>query len=487
MVVRPIALQKILMSALGFLLSLPLLTFCATSADPSPTTDAGQSEPGAVWHSIFDDLSALVLAGWAAGDDDAFFVGEDGLVLRYQQSRWYQLEVPTHATLWWVWGTSPSNIYVTGEQGTLLHFNGQQWRSIDTALDESQTIWGIWGATDDDLWLVGGNAQTNGPGFVLRSDGTHLEQLALGETLPNLFKVWGHSQDDVYLVGDKGLVIRIQMDVADIQYLRPADGRARVESLFTVDGNSSGTLFAVGGVTSGLVFEKKAESWVFHDLKSQGLNGVAISEAGDAYVVGLAGTIRRHTNGHWLNEDYALDRHYHSAVLMGDTVFAVGGDLLSPKAERRGLVAARGAVVGGSITWVPGADGGVIGNLVDASTSVLDGGPLDASYFSDGGDSSDDSGGPEPLLDSGIIDASVPDASVNPPLPGPSELCTPELECAAATECWFIQGEAEDRCVTPCDTADQCPAVYGANPQCASPGCQTLYTVCMPATWVGCL
>lgn len=483
MIVR-IASRKLPASAL---LSLLVLASCDSDSEPAATEVDGGSEPvAAAWHSVFDDLDSLVLAGWAASDDDAFFVGDDGLVLRYQQTHWYELEVPTDATLWWVWGTSSDNVYTGGEQGTLLHFDGVRWRSIDLPLDDAQTIWGVWGATQDDVWLVGGNAQTSGPGFVLRGDGTRFVSVDLGEEFPNLFKVWGPTADDVHLVGDRGVVIHFDGGEFETQYLDPnGDGGGRVESLFTVAGNTSGELVAVGGVSSGMLFEKVGSSaWTSRDPHSLGLNGVAVAESGEAYAVGLEGMILHRANNQWLEESYAEDRHYHSAVLMGDVAFAVGGDLLSPKAERRGLIVARGAASSGSITWVPGPDGG-IGDRMDAAAPLLDGGPPDAS---DPPDASNEAGPPPSidsgLLDSGLGDARAPDGSV---LPGPSELCTPELECAAGSECWYIQGEEEDRCVTPCATADECPtAVYGADPQCASPGCQTLYTVCMPATWQGC-
>jgi hypothetical protein len=487
------------MSSRAFRLSLPALlsvvalSSCGSDIETEPATvDRGQSDAAVDgWHAVFDDLHSLVLAGWAASDDDAFFVGDDGLVLRYQQSHWYQLSVPTDAPLWWVWGTSSSNVYVGGERGTLLHFDGRLWRAIDTGLDESQTIWGVWGATEQDLWLVGGNAQTSGPGFVLRGDGTRFAPVDLDEELPNLFKVWGPTADDVYLVGDRGIVIHFDGDEFATQYLDPnGDGGGRVESLFTVAGNSSGDIVAVGGVSQGMLFEKAGNSaWTALDPRTLGLNGVAVAQAnsaesGEAYAVGLEGTILHRVNNQWTKETYAEDRHYHSAVLMGDVVFAVGGDLLSPKATRRGLVVARGAIEGGTLTWVPSPDGGLFdGGRPDAAPPLLDSGPPDAS---DVPDVSVEAGPPwiDPgLLDAGGGDAQAPEGGV---LPGPSELCTPELECATGSECWYIQGEDEDRCVTPCDTADECPAIYGANPQCASPGCQTLYTVCMPATWMGC-
>lgn len=482
------------MSARGLRLGLKLLvlgalTSCDAEIDSAiPNADGGSSAPATdEWHAIFDDLDSLVLAGWAASDDDAFFVGDEGLVLRYRQSRWYELQVPTRATLWWVWGTSSDNVYVGGEQGTLLHFDGERWRSIDVPLDGMQTIWGIWGATADEVWIVGGNARTSGLGFVLRGDGARFEPQELGEALPNLFKVWGSTPNEVYLVGDRGAVIQFDGDEFSTQYLDPnGDGGGRVESLFTVAGNQAGDVVAVGGVSEGMLFEKSGTDWTSRDPHTLGLNGVAVKESGEAFAVGLEGAILHRAHNQWTKETYAEGRHYHSAVLMGEVVFAVGGDLLSPKAERRGLVVARGRVESGILTWVPGPDGGLSdGGLIDTTRPLIDSGPPDASDIPDGSNEA----GPPSLIDSGLHDAARGDARAaeGGVLPGPSELCTAEFECAAGSECWYIQGKEEDRCVTPCATAGECStAMYGANPQCAAPGCQTLYTVCMPASWMGC-
>jgi hypothetical protein len=434
---------------------------------------------------VFDDLPSLVLAGWAASDDEAFFVGSEGQVLRYQEARWVRLATPTEATLWWIWGTSARDVYAGGEWGTLLHFDGTSWRRIDAGLDATQTIWGIWGASDSDIWIVGGNLRSNGPGFVLRGDGQRFEPVELGEVVPNLFKIWGRNRDEVYAVGDRGVTIQLTGGEPETQYLHPDGVTGPVQTLFTIAGNSSGNMVTVGGVSSALLFEKQGSSaWQFRDLQTVGLNGVAVADSGEAYAVGLDGTIRHRIAGDWLNEDFALDRHYHSAILMGDVTFAVGGDLHSSPAERKGLIVARGEVAAGEINWVVRGDASTPSTgQHDAATgmSMGVGGEPDAGH--------DLPHAPRP--DAGRPDAghsvtTREDSGANTPLPGPSELCNAQLQCAAASECWLIQGENENRCVTPCSTAAECPAAYGPNPQCAPPGCQTLYTVCMPSDWKGC-
>lgn len=472
-----------------------VLGACSSSNDGSASSmqpDATVTAELPQWHTVFADLDSLVLAGWAASDDEAFFVGSEGKVLRYRDEQWFALEVPSRATLWWVWGTANDDVYVGGEEGTLLHFNGATWSALDVGLSATQTIWGIWGATGSDIWVVGGNARSNGPGFVLHGDGRHFERQDVGE-VPNLFKVWGRARDDVHVVGDHGLMMHFDGDGFETTHLDPDADGGRVESLFTVAGNAAGDWVAVGGVSSALLFEKtRSENtdtqWVFRDMHSFGLNGVAVAAWGDAYAVGLQGAIRHRVGGEWLNEDHESDRHYHSAVLMGEMAFAVGGDLLSPKDERRGLIAAKGEVAGGTITWVPMGDAGGDSGRFDAGPVrpvVPDAGGPDLGHLperdsgSPPAEPADSGRPPEDGASHAGFDASAPEGS-------PSGLCTAELACNAPAECWYIQGQEEDRCVTPCASASECPPEFGPNPQCAAPGCQTLYTVCMPAHWRGC-
>lgn len=470
------------------------LNACSTSpVDEGDRSRADASTPAseAQWHSVFAELNSLVLAGWAASEDDAFFVGAEGQVLRYRDAHWYQFEMSTLATLWWVWGTSSSNVYVAGEEGTLLHFDGTSWSRVAAGLSLTQTIWGIWGANDGDIWVVGGNARSNGPGFVLRGNGRQFTAVDLGEEVPNLFKVWGANHDDVYLVGEHGLVIHVENDEATFQHLDPDEDGGRVEALFTVAGNAAGDVVTVGGVSAGMLFEKHGATWQSQPLHTLGLNGVAVAPSGEAYAVGLEGTIRHRVANQWLAEDHGQGRHYHSAILMGEVAFAVGGDLLSPQAERRGLIAASGNVASTEITWIPagdvnldagrGADHGAAGTPSPGTDGAAPDGGHQAPQSPPGDSGLRDSGADE----AGTSDPNASDGSI--PRGGPSELCmAEELTCNPGLECWYVQGEEEERCVTPCTSPASCPAQYGPNPQCAPPGCQTLYTVCMPAGWRGC-
>ena len=164
----------------------------------------------------------------------------------------------------------------------------------------------------------------------------------------------------------------------------------------------------------------------------------------------------------------------------------MGGDLLSSTAHRRGLIAVRGEVEAGKITRVPLREGDVRspdaggGDAGVPQTHVADGAVLDSGLLDSGLQDTPDAG----PTDAGMSDAGL--SPIDASLPGPTELCTPDVGCAADEACWYIAGEGEYRCVIPCETVVDCPAVYGSDPQCTVPGCQTSTTVCLPEPWRGC-
>jgi hypothetical protein len=79
-----------------------------------------------------------VLSVWGTSAERAFFVGEAGLVLERDGSRWLRWKVPTSE--WWVWGRAEDDVFAGGEKGTLLHFDGEAWSPVPTGLDEEDTI-----------------------------------------------------------------------------------------------------------------------------------------------------------------------------------------------------------------------------------------------------------------------------------------------------------------------------------------------------------
>jgi hypothetical protein len=458
---------------------------------PRPEADAAPAPRPPRWRALFDDLDGPVLSVWGSSLRRTFFVGEGGLILQRRGDTWWRWDAPTERSLWWVWGRSERDVYAGGEGGTLLHFDGTRWRTVDAGLGDSETVWGIWGSADA-IWAVGGRAMTNGPGFVLRGEGEQWSRFPAAD-LPNLYKVWGNDEGETFVVGDDSSLYRASDDVL-VEVDLGAAGE-NPEPLFTIAGNDRGTVIAVGGVSQALAFELGSNGFEPLPFATAGLNGVSVGASGEVTVVGLSGVIRERTSGDWHEHDFLTDRHYHATARFGDGAYAVGGDLLSSGAARRGLIVMRGDVDTATpdLVWRENpaqVDGGVPDSgprdAGDGVLASLDSGP---SFIRDAGF---DGGGVEPEVEWDAASDAASDAAPSvfvdsgEALPGPSELCGDEYLCAPGLECWYIQGEGELRCVEMCDSAEECDPAFGSDAVCAPPGCQTTLGTCLRSDWVGC-
>src|SRR5712664_2440221 len=75
----------------------------------------------------------------------------DGLC---RQSWCWQSPLPLGTTLLGVWGSSPDDVWVTGDAGTLLHWDGNTWVSFEGAANLDGFL-NVWGSGPNDVWAVG--------------------------------------------------------------------------------------------------------------------------------------------------------------------------------------------------------------------------------------------------------------------------------------------------------------------------------------------
>lgn len=116
---------------------------------------------------------------WGSSDDDiwgiGFAQGAPGLtyeslghdLFHRQQGQWTTQPAPIAHPLSAIHGSSPSNVWATGQGGTLLHFDGQAWqRVLPQSFTAASPLYGVWGSSANDVWAVGPDAG------VMHSDGT---------------------------------------------------------------------------------------------------------------------------------------------------------------------------------------------------------------------------------------------------------------------------------------------------------------------------
>ncbi len=312
-----------------------LLAACGPGPEPAWSVVLGDTQLDRVLLSVSGDSLDTV---WAVGGG----LGTPGeaLVVRRTPDGWQTVATGFEETLWWVWVAGPDDVFMVGEAGRIAHWDG----SAITPMTSPTTavLFGVWGSSPTDVWAVGGDPfGMDDTDLILHYDGT--EWTVASVPMPEgvaFFKVWGAAADDVWVVGQRGQIVHF-------------DGAAwsRVASpttspLFTVSGNASGEVWAVGG-PSAVILRYEGGAWVDVPLPGPAsvLNGVAVSPAGEVQVVGSRGTKWwLGTDGVWLDEfDVDPADDLHAAWIRGDDVLAVGGNFNAPAGSSRvGVLAYRG-------------------------------------------------------------------------------------------------------------------------------------------------
>ena len=331
------------------LLSL-LLSSCSSATPSSAPPDDSSTPSGAPlsWSTVYDDitLGGAFLSVWEK-NAEVFAVGgglgngSPTLVVRGAEGRWSLLSPGGSETLWWVFGQSPSAVWMVGEQGRIVLWNGSAF--IEHRFPTTATLFGVWASVEGEAWAVGGSP-TMGTGaandVVLHWDGASWQREPLpgparGETL---YKVWGRSKDDVFAVGENGALWHRRAGVWEDE--RNAIGAS--ESLTSVTGCAD-EIFAAGGQT---VAELHADSWLHLLLPDTArVVGVACGMTPENLLLVGWGSLKlfRASNG-WRDDTFVepyVDLHGSWMTADGEA-WAVGGDYVGegvPGRARRGTVA----------------------------------------------------------------------------------------------------------------------------------------------------
>ncbi len=232
-------------------------------------------------------------AFWGASGSDVWAVADSPERLLHWDGTAWSTDPMTFATdeqLEQMWGSSPTDVWITSRQGRLYHYDGVAWTVADSLTTELDGIWGsaadniwtvgngagnqstqlfafdggawrhrqefprvsdfqtMWGTSSNDIWTLSGGS---GPTAVSRFDGsswTVVDSLPFGD--PSL---WGSSAREMYAVmlffsGDPGRVWRFQGS----RWEHVAGGPPR-DFGTAVWGTSDGPVWIVGnGVAGGL-------------------------------------------------------------------------------------------------------------------------------------------------------------------------------------------------------------------------------------------
>ena len=165
---------------------------------------------GSSWSQVDTGVNGYFTGVWTCSTSDVYASASHS-ILHYDGNTWSHLTPsPGGPSLRCIWGSSPSNVFATGEYAVFRNFDGNTWETIassdpnDPALKDISCVWG---SSDLDIFAVGClKLDTGHPGRILHYDGNAWSTVNLG-TIPILYGVWGSSFSDVFAVGSSGTIL----------------------------------------------------------------------------------------------------------------------------------------------------------------------------------------------------------------------------------------------------------------------------------------
>lgn len=218
------------------------------------------------------------------GDGDAFLLRMTDSEMSPRITSWQLQESPLNwGRLRSVWGSSPSDVYATGDTGTILHYDGTAWTSMPSGTVSDLN--GLWGSSPSDVYAVGGS------GTVLHYDGAAWRAMASGTTA-GITGIWGASWSSVFCVLSTGAVLHHDGLAWSSIYGGPG------YRLNAVWGSSSSDVFAVGD--GGGIVHFDGTSWTPMTSGTDAcLKGVWGASPTDVYAAGSGGTVLHYDGGLW--------------------------------------------------------------------------------------------------------------------------------------------------------------------------------------------
>jgi len=219
---------------------------------------------------------------------------EEGAVLT--ELVWVTMEgtpAPTTSGFHQMWGSSASDIYVTGPGlGTVSHFNGNAWTTVSFGFNGGTGD--VWGLSSSEIYVASGNfANQNVLAFGNITDGF--------SPVPNYPQqgvftagVWGTSSTNIHTVGPAGRAFRF--DGNSWQSLPTPTSN----TLEDVKGADAQNVFAVGANATVLHFDGNAWSSMAIPAGITGqINAVWAASASDVFAVGGDGVIIHYDGTQW--------------------------------------------------------------------------------------------------------------------------------------------------------------------------------------------
>ena len=286
---------------------------------------------GSKWTRMGGDIAVTLRDIWGTSSSDVFAVGEEGTILHYDGARWSEMSSGTTMGLNAIWGMSDKDVFAVGESGAVLHYDGISWTVLGNDIEAD--LEGVWGRAADDLFAVGGEWGSGGRIYHYNGSDWSLLNTSYDTYWPH--DVWGTSTD-VFIVGDSlgdcPIVIHFDGEKWSGIYTEDIE-LADPNYLYGIWGIDSPDVFIAASILDygfGGVLHYSGDSWVWEetaevDMVNTVLIDVWGSSANSVYAVGSNNVILHYDGSKWSDMSYLPQPWWVTLLLVAAGVVALTG------------------------------------------------------------------------------------------------------------------------------------------------------------------
>ncbi|TMO28187.1 glycosyl hydrolase [Pseudoalteromonas sp. S4741] len=196
---------------------------------------------GEQWTLHFDlHLDITILGMWAAGPNEIYAVGDEGLVLVFDGLSWQRMSSGTKSALYSIWAYDAKHMLAPGDFGLMLRYNGTEWTEFNIGTENF--VYGVWGQALDDIYAVGLS------GTLAHFNGHRWQKMAT-RVQDDLLAIAGHPEVGAFIAGTKGTILHLQQGLVEKEATDTDHG------LRDIIVTQQGQVFAVGD--KGTVIQRK--------------------------------------------------------------------------------------------------------------------------------------------------------------------------------------------------------------------------------------
>jgi photosystem II stability/assembly factor-like uncharacterized protein len=194
----------------------------------------GSSPTNVLVTGFWDDF--IYDTAYDTTDDDVDtvpYTADAPILTRYNGATFIDFVIDVEWGLYDVWGTAPDTAFAVGYDGTLLQYNGTQWTVVTTNGDGAVWLNSVWGTSNHNVYASGSL------GALVHYDGSEWS-IVPTKTGQSLWDVWGFSDTSIYLVGSNGIILHYGGSEFTSMETDVSN------TLYSVWGSSENNIYAVG-------------------------------------------------------------------------------------------------------------------------------------------------------------------------------------------------------------------------------------------------